>query len=111
MQQVIQDINKLSVEELETLQKKAAKLIALKKEKAVLEAYQKIVEIAEQLNLSVEEIMQAGVQMQKKDTRKVVEPKYRNTENHSQTWSGRGKQPRWLVVKLEQGHQLEEFLI
>jgi DNA-binding protein H-NS len=26
-------------------------------------------------------------------------------------WSGRGKQPRWLVAALQSGHKIEDFLI
>lgn len=40
-----------------------------------------------------------------------VFPKYRNPEKHSETWSGRGKQPRWLVAALKDGHKIEEFVI
>lgn len=40
-----------------------------------------------------------------------VFPKYRNPEEHSETWSGRGKQPRWLVAALKAGHTIEEFVI
>ncbi|EPL5429774.1 TPA: H-NS family nucleoid-associated regulatory protein, partial [Acinetobacter baumannii] len=27
------------------------------------------------------------------------------------TWTGRGKQPRWLVAEIEKGAKLEDFLI
>ena len=40
-----------------------------------------------------------------------VLPKYRNPKEHSETWSGRGKQPRWLVAALKEGHKIEEFEI
>ena len=40
-----------------------------------------------------------------------VEPKYFNPLQPTETWSGRGKQPRWLVVALQAGHTLEEFRI
>src|SRR5450759_1820537 len=40
-----------------------------------------------------------------------VFPKYRNPEEPSETWSGRGKQPRWLAAALKTGHRIEEFLI
>ncbi|MBD0191236.1 H-NS family nucleoid-associated regulatory protein, partial [Acinetobacter baumannii] len=29
----------------------------------------------------------------------------------SETWTGRGKQPRWLVAEIEKGAKLEDFLI
>ena len=40
-----------------------------------------------------------------------VFPKYRNPKEHSETWSGRGRQPRWLVAALKAGHKIEEFVI
>jgi DNA-binding protein H-NS len=40
-----------------------------------------------------------------------VLPKYCNPLSPGETWSGRGKQPRWLVAALERGHKLEEFEI
>jgi DNA-binding protein H-NS len=40
-----------------------------------------------------------------------VEPKYRNPRNPLETWSGRGKTPRWAVELLANGANLEEFRI
>jgi DNA-binding protein H-NS len=40
-----------------------------------------------------------------------VLPKYCNPSAPEETWSGRGKQPRWLVAALQSGHGLEEFRI
>lgn len=40
-----------------------------------------------------------------------VLPKFFNPSAPAETWSGRGKQPRWLVAALQSGHQLEEFRI
>jgi DNA-binding protein H-NS len=40
-----------------------------------------------------------------------VFPKYRNPKEPSETWSGRGKQPRWLAAALKTGHTMEEFMI
>ena len=40
-----------------------------------------------------------------------VLPKYYNPQSPSETWSGRGKRPRWLVAALETGHELDEFKI
>lgn len=44
-------------------------------------------------------------------TSKKVMPRYRNPMDLSQTWSGRGMKPRWLVDQMAQGRALEEFLI
>src|ERR1700750_1529516 len=40
-----------------------------------------------------------------------VFPKYRNPNEPSETWSGRGKQPRWLTAALKTGHTIDEFVI
>jgi DNA-binding protein H-NS len=40
-----------------------------------------------------------------------VYPKYRNPEEPSQTWAGRGKQPRWLTAALKAGRKIEDFEI
>ena len=40
-----------------------------------------------------------------------VLPKYRNPKEPSETWSGRGKQPRWIQIQLSFGKQLKDLLI
>ncbi|KRB11034.1 H-NS histone family protein [Lysobacter sp. Root690] len=40
-----------------------------------------------------------------------VAPKYQNPANTGETWTGRGKQPRWLAAYTAQGKKLEDFLI
>ena len=105
------DINKLSVEELKRLQVEAEALIVSKKDQAIEDAYDQIVAIADGLGFSIEELLELGEQKRKKTTRKAVEPRYRNKNNPEDTWTGRGKQPRWLVAELEKGAKLEDFLI
>jgi DNA-binding protein H-NS len=38
-----------------------------------------------------------------------VLPKYRNPTPPFETWSGRGRQPRWIRAQLEVGKRLEDF--
>ncbi len=40
-----------------------------------------------------------------------VQPKYYNPAEPTETWSGRGKQPRWLVAALQSGRKLDDFRI
>src|ERR1700704_6654742 len=40
-----------------------------------------------------------------------VFPKYRNPQTPSETWSGRGKQPRWLAAAIKTGRKIEDFRI
>ncbi len=45
------------------------------------------------------------------DGRAKVAPKYRNPNNPSQTWAGRGVKPRWMQALLAQGANMEDFRI
>jgi DNA-binding protein H-NS len=40
-----------------------------------------------------------------------VPPKYRNPANPAETWSGRGKHPRWMTAAMANGKRPEDFLI
>ena len=40
-----------------------------------------------------------------------VFPKYRNPATPFETWSGRGKQPRWLVAAIKSGRKIDDFRI
>jgi DNA-binding protein H-NS len=43
--------------------------------------------------------------------RKKVQPKYRNPENPEETWSGRGRKPRWVEMALANDRTLEDLAI
>jgi DNA-binding protein H-NS len=40
-----------------------------------------------------------------------VYPKFRNPDDPSETWAGRGKQPRWLRNQLGSGKRMDDFRI
>ncbi|MCE0498700.1 MAG: H-NS histone family protein [Methylacidiphilales bacterium] len=43
--------------------------------------------------------------------RGAVAPKYRNPENPTETWAGRGLKPRWLTAAIKAGKEPDDFLI
>jgi DNA-binding protein H-NS len=43
--------------------------------------------------------------------RGAIAPKYRNPEDPSETWAGRGLKPRWLSAAIRAGKSQEDFLI
>ncbi len=45
-----------------------------------------------------------------KDKRSVVAPKYRDSATGA-TWTGRGKQPKWLAAALASGMKIDDFKI
>ena len=40
-----------------------------------------------------------------------VAAKYANPDDPAETWTGRGRKPRWLAAKLKDGDRIEKFLI
>jgi DNA-binding protein H-NS len=54
--------------------------------------------------------LKKGASGQRRQYPKVF-PKYRNPNDPSETWSGRGKKPRWLTAALKAGHPIEDFVI
>lgn len=44
------------------------------------------------------------------DKRSIVAPKYRDAATGA-TWTGRGKQPKWLAAAIANGKQLQDFKI
>jgi len=52
-----------------------------------------------------------AVKFAKGGNRGPVAPKYRNPENSTETWAGRGLKPRWLSAAIKGGKKLDDFLI
>jgi DNA-binding protein H-NS len=40
-----------------------------------------------------------------------VAAKYANPDDPNETWTGRGRKPRWLAARLKDGDKLDKFLI
>ncbi|GGD46106.1 H-NS histone family protein [Sinisalibacter lacisalsi] len=47
----------------------------------------------------------------KGDGRAKVAPKFRNPENPEQTWTGRGRAPKWVEAHIAQGGSKEDLAI
>ncbi|WP_225761863.1 H-NS family nucleoid-associated regulatory protein [Acinetobacter sp. Marseille-P8610] len=105
------DLENYSEVELGELIKEAEKLKASKAVQTKINAYEQLLEIAKGVELSLDELIQFGQENSKKEPKKVVEPKYRNKTNPDETWTGRGKHPKWLVNELANGKNLSDFLI
>jgi DNA-binding protein H-NS len=60
--------------------------------------------------VSAEKSKRSGRERPRRKYPKVF-PRYQNSAVPSETWSGRGKQPRWLVAALKAGGKIEDFRI
>lgn len=102
------NIDKLGLKELMELDLKVQKAIAIAKERERAELKSKIEKMAAESGFAVTELFGTGRGGPKGRT---VAPKYANPDNASETWTGRGRKPKWLVAKLSKGTAIEKFLI
>jgi DNA-binding protein H-NS len=101
------NVDKMSFKELVALQARLDKAIAEARQRERSEIKEKISELAANSGFSVAELFGTGRGLKGSK----VAPKYINPDNESETWTGRGRQPRWLVAKLAKGAKLEQFKI
>ena len=101
-------LEEFSIPELEELGELVAKQIEVKREARRRELREEMEKLAEREGLTLEEVIRAG---KKPRRRQPPKQKYRNPGKPSQTWSGRGKQPAWVVAALDSGKSLEDLEI
>ena len=68
----------------------------------------KVTALAKNEGFTIEELF--GSRGRKKTRRKAA-AKYRNPANHAETWSGRGKRPRWFNAALAAGKKEKDLLV
>lgn len=101
------DINSLSLKELKDLQTNVAKAIATFMDRKKKEAIAELEEIARGKGYSLAELL--GTSVPRK--RAPATAKYANPLDAAETWSGRGRKPRWFVAALADGKTPEDLKI
>src|SRR6185295_17232474 len=101
------DLSKLSLEELNALSRDIESEIEARRAAEKERVLSQLRELAASLGMSLEELLKE----ERKKGHAPVQAKYRNPEDPSQTWSGRGKRPLWVVAALEAGKTLEDLAV
>jgi DNA-binding protein H-NS len=99
------DLDNLSITELDRLKNTIDSAIENKRQTELLEVRQKLEELIDSSPFTLQEVLDA------KGMRKPVKPKYRNPSDASQTWTGRGRRPRWVDECINSGTSLDDMLI
>ncbi len=94
-------LQKKTIEELKEIEKEIKVLIVEKQKEKKRELKKKFQEMAEEAGLSIEEVIQV------KNTNK-AKIKYKKG---SETWSGRGRRPKWVVELEKSGEDLAEYSV
>lgn len=107
------DLSELSLTDLLGLQNALPGIIeqAKKTEKAAL--IEKMEALAAESGFELSEVFNAKTGTAKKKRKQIgfVKAKYINPDNAEQTWTGRGRKPKWATQYIKNGGALEELLI
>lgn len=105
------DLSSYNVSELKGLQHDIENEIKSRQQGDLAQARQQILAIAQKAGISVEELLATGTKQANKGTGKKVQMQYQNPADKAQTWTGRGRQPRWIADAIAGGKQLADFRI
>jgi DNA-binding protein H-NS len=97
-------LSEMSLDELWDLHERVGAILSdrIEDEKKKLE---------QQLNQLARRVTELSPRSPQRRSYPKVEAKFRNPDNPSATWSGRGKTPRWLAGLIAAGRKLDEFRI
>lgn len=101
------DLNSMSLKELKDLQGQVAKAIANFEDRKKKAALVELEEKARELGFSLAELTGATVVRK----RAPATAKYANPSNPADTWSGRGRKPRWFAEALAKGKSASDLAI
>jgi DNA-binding protein H-NS len=103
-------LNDLSESELAELLQNATKELQERQTGKRKEVISEIKALAASIGISVE-LGDGGSAKGSSRRGAKVAVKYRNPDNHLETWTGRGVRPKWLKALIDQGRNLEEFVV
>ena len=101
------NLDKLSIKELKDLRNQVEKAIASFEDRRKAAAVAELEEQAKKMGFSLSEL--TGAASSKK--RKSAAPKYANPDDPAQTWTGRGRRPRWVEAALAKGKSMDDLAI
>jgi DNA-binding protein H-NS len=100
----------MSYAELAELRARVDRLMVERKNEARTELREKIANLAKAEGMSLEDVL--GAKKGKGRGKGAVAIKYRDPSNPANTWTGRGRMPRWMVAATKGGKAKKgDFLI
>ncbi|MBN9889182.1 H-NS family nucleoid-associated regulatory protein [Salipiger abyssi] len=100
------ELESLSKDELKQLKNDVEKALKTIDARRRAEAKRAAEQAAKEFGFSLDEILSAGGTKGSKGA-----PKYANPTDPSQTWTGRGRKPNWVVEALESGKSMEDLAL
>ncbi|MBC7132701.1 MAG: H-NS histone family protein [Roseovarius sp.] len=103
------DLSKLSSQELENLAREARELAIARKEEERKQLRAELVKRIREAGFTIEEIFPGPRTTPSRAAGNAV--KYRDPADPRRTWAGRGRKPRWLIEAEAAGRSLQEFAV
>jgi DNA-binding protein H-NS len=106
------DIGEMSTDDMWQLHVEIGRILSLRLRSEKRELEKRLAKLRRESELprTDAEIRQKTQPVERRKYPRVL-PKYQNPNEPSETWSGRGKQPRWLTAALKTGQTMEDFII
>lgn len=102
------DLTKMTYAQLLDLSERVDIAIAERRAEEAKSVKEQLEALAQESGFNLSELVGGKKQRGRKG---VVVVKYRNPKDASQTWSGRGRKPNWLVEALKKGAKIESFAV
>lgn len=109
MRFVMTQFSEMSLAELVSARDQIDTLIKQKKSEEANNLLKEFQERADSLGIDLNELV--GTKGKKKKSGSKLPAKYQNPDNKSETWSGQGRQPKWVRNQMSQGKNLEDLAI
>lgn len=100
------NFDKMNLKEMRDLQGRLERAISSFEDRKRREAMAAVENVAREHGFSLVDL--TGGKMKRAGT---VPPKYSNPGDPTMTWTGRGRQPRWVQESLNKGKTLDDLLI
>ena len=102
--------DKMSLKELLDHETRLTRAIVAARRSDITNARKKLAAMAESLGYKIEDLAGSARAGKRGNSGKVA-VKFRNKDNPEETWTGRGRQPKWLAARLSKGAKLADFAI
>ena len=108
------DLSNMSLGDLRNLQEQIKQEMKQREQQEVQKAREQIMAIAQSVGVPLKDLIATGGRGAKAGVKSgtgSVAVRYRNPDNESQQWTGRGRQPKWVKEWVEGGKSLDKLRV
>jgi len=104
------ELNNMRLKELLKLEEDLVEAIRFRKTTEVKEVRAELAEVAKRKGFNLEDVFGKKI-ASGRGYKSTMQAKYRNPDDFTQTWTGRGRKPNWMAAKLSKGASIDQFRV